>query len=674
MDEQGKHSASTYQRHFGSWSAAKEAAELDASKVQKRISDEELIDELQRIGDTLDRPPRLSDLDTYGEYSRGPYQERFGSWNGALRAAGFELNRPTDISETALLDELTQLADELGRTPTKEDMTELGAYGASTFQRTFGSWTAAIEAADLPPARQRKRYSEEELLDELRRLDEKEGGPPTTEMMNEIGKYSHRIYNIRFGSWRAALKAAGLDLPLRFEDVGHDELLSDIQRVASLVGGTPRLTDMREFGEFPPHWYRQEFGTWNEAIEAAGLEPNLRRDIDSEELLAELTRLSGALGRTPRQADMDERGELSPSVYKREFGSWNNALRAAGFKPAKRHGIPADELIEELDRLSDELGRPPTTDDMDNSGRYSTPPYFDRFGSWYAALEAAGVDLPLRFEDVSREELLDELHRLAKLSEQAPQIFDLRDHSQYRPRWFYREFGSWQTALEAAGFTPNRFTDVPDSELLTEIRRLSDESGEGPTRAKMDTQGRFPASLIARRFGTWNDAIREAGLEPAKRTSISNDELEYEFHRLRSSLGHVPSGVEMEELGAFSKGVYNRRFGSWNEAVKSFGEEPRYTRDGDGEGVGYGTLWESRREEIIQRDEEECVVCGTSRENHQQEYRKDLHVHHIHPFIDEYERTGSYEIAHRSENLVTVCISCHYHVEGEPPEFFQQLY
>lgn len=674
MDERGKHSASMYQRRFGSWSAAKEAAELPPSEIQKRISDEELLSELQRVADNLGRTPKLSDLDEYGKYSRGPYQVRFGSWNEALEAANLDLNRPTDIPKSDLIAELTRLADELGRTPTREDMTTSGKYGASTCQRTFGSWTAAIEVAGLPPAEMGNRYSDEELLNELRRLaDAHRGKPPTTEEMNKEGRYSHRIYNIRFGSWRAALEAAGLELPLRYEEVSEADLIDDIQHVGTLVGGTPRFADIKELGEYQPDWYRRAFGTWNNAVEAAGFEPNVQRNVDPEEMLAELNRLGGELGRTPRQVDMAKEGRFSPSTYQDQFGSWNNALREAGLQPTKRQGIDEDDLLSELNRLSNELGRSPTTGDMDELGEFSTPPYFDRFGSWYAALEAAGLEAPLRFEDVSRDQLISEVHRLAQLRNEAPQIFDVRDHSPYRPRWFYREFGSWQATLEAAGFKPNRFTDVSDAELLAEIERLADGSDEGPTRAEMDNDGRFPASHIARRFGSWNEAIREAGLEPAKRTQITDEELEDEFHRLKEALGHVPSGVEMDELGTFSKGVYDLRFGTWNKAVEAFGEEPRYTRFGEGDDVGYGSLWETRRAEIIERDDEECVVCGCQRDEHQKQYRKDLHVHHIHRFIDEYDRTGSYEIAHRSENLVTVCVSCHYYVEGKPPEYFEQF-
>ncbi|RZV10875.1 hypothetical protein BDK88_2078 [Natrinema hispanicum] len=54
------------------------------------FSREELITELQRLGDVVDRPPTVSQMTELGRYSPSPYKRRFGSWVEALRAAGFE--------------------------------------------------------------------------------------------------------------------------------------------------------------------------------------------------------------------------------------------------------------------------------------------------------------------------------------------------------------------------------------------------------------------------------------------------------------------------------------------------------------------------------------------------------------------------------------------------------
>ena len=75
-----------------------------------------------------------------------------------------------------------------------------------------------------------------------------------------------------------------------------------------------------------PQTVVEHFGTWNAAKRAAGLLP--RRFITREELLAELRRLGGELGRTPGARDLDDRrGRMpSPSLYWHTFGSLAAAL------------------------------------------------------------------------------------------------------------------------------------------------------------------------------------------------------------------------------------------------------------------------------------------------------------------------------------------------------------
>lgn len=69
----------------------------------------------------------------------------------------------------------------------------------------------------------------------------------------------------------------------------------------------------------------------------------------------------------------------------------------------------------------------------------------------------------------------------------------------------------------------------------------------------------------------------------------------------------------------------------------------------------YGPNWQSVRENVIQRDDEECVVCSLGRSTHQQRYNTDLHVHHRRP-LKEFD---SYKKANKLKNLMTLCRFCH---------------
>lgn len=55
-------------------------------------------------------------------------------------------------------------------------------------------------------------------------------------------------------------------------------------------------------------------------------------------------------------------------------------------------GIPRQDLLDELTRLADELDKTPTARDMENDGKFDTDTYQNRFGSWNDAILAAGLE------------------------------------------------------------------------------------------------------------------------------------------------------------------------------------------------------------------------------------------------------------------------------------------
>jgi hypothetical protein len=77
------------------------------------------------------------------------------------------------------------------------------------------------------------------------------------------------------------------------------------------------------------------------------------------------------------------------------FGSWNEAVVAAGLVPnppdgSKRTGYLTDgELLDEIFRLHKLLGKPPTEAKLSAMGKYSLKPYRDRWGTFSKAREIA---------------------------------------------------------------------------------------------------------------------------------------------------------------------------------------------------------------------------------------------------------------------------------------------
>lgn len=90
--------------------------------------------------------------------------------------------------------------------------------------------------------------------------------------MNEYGQHGVRTYQDRFGSWNSAIEEAGLT-PNTPEDnrTPEAELLDDLRRVAEETGRTPTMVDIEEYGEYHPSTYQKRFSGIKEARELAGL-------------------------------------------------------------------------------------------------------------------------------------------------------------------------------------------------------------------------------------------------------------------------------------------------------------------------------------------------------------------------------------------------------------------
>lgn len=130
----------------------------------------------------------------------------------------------------------------------------------------------------------------------------------------------------------------------------------------------------------------------------------LRRRYGREELIAELRACAARIGASPtmREFAEDTEATIHPQTVVDHFGSWNAAKREAGLMPRRR--ATPEELLEALRSLGEELGRRPSTRDIEQArGRVpSRGVYTKAFGSMQEALRLAGFDTPSRDERLAR--------------------------------------------------------------------------------------------------------------------------------------------------------------------------------------------------------------------------------------------------------------------------------
>ena len=92
----------------------------------------------------------------------------------------------------------------------------------------------------------------------------------------------------------------------------------------------------------------------------AEFQAGIRRRYSDEQILEELRASAERLGRSPTMKEFaaDPEAQVHPQTVIEHFGTWNAAKRAAGLMP--RRFATREELVGQLRRLGDELGRTPT--------------------------------------------------------------------------------------------------------------------------------------------------------------------------------------------------------------------------------------------------------------------------------------------------------------------------
>jgi len=140
---------------------------------------------------------------------------------------------------------------------------------------------------------------------------------------------------------------------MRFEletyhrDVADSEMIADLQRVASklkeradleriapeLRSNSVAAREYNRIGTFCSSALARRFGSWNAALERAGLQKTPaggRKIISDEDLFKNLERIWTSLGRQPRYEELSNRriSAYSNGIYAQRFGSWRKALEA----------------------------------------------------------------------------------------------------------------------------------------------------------------------------------------------------------------------------------------------------------------------------------------------------------------------------------------------------------
>jgi hypothetical protein len=177
---------------------------------------------------------------------------------------------------------------------------------------------------------------------------------------------------------------------------------------------------------------------------------------------------------------------------------------------------------------------------------------------------------------VSDAELLEEIDRLADGGD-PPTYKKFNSNADHSASTAAKRFGSWNEAVVEAGYQPRNPKHEPqytEQELLAEIDRLADGDNP-PSMREFDRKSeQYTPGAVQQRFESWNEAVVEAGYQPyIPDTYIDESEVMSEIHRVAT--GDIgPTKREFNEQSTINPVTAERRFGSWTEAITKAGLYP----------------------------------------------------------------------------------------------------
>ncbi|MDM1296814.1 hypothetical protein HX021_21225 [Sphingobacterium sp. N143] len=287
---------------------------------------------------------------------------------------------------------------------------------------------------------------------------------------------------------------------------------SKVQEFFQLHGRIPVRREMENVNTIA----RRHFGSWNNFILAAGFKPRVNKTEEEikQELLALLNDFYDRNGRIPMRREFSAR---STSIRK-YFGSWNKFITAGGYNANDRRIPSIGKLKNSLVKFYIKHHRSPTIRDcLHKNGLYNDRSYFTHFkvSTWADVLEYAGLNAYFRITTMTESEAKSKVIQLIKKH----RIKYYKDYERLKPEnypsaWYLKEKFGWNNLCYLAG------TKIPITKISIKDHYLSlaKTLGRTPTTKELETKMRATTGAMKWKTGLpLNKFLESIGQIPARK-------------------------------------------------------------------------------------------------------------------------------------------------------------
>lgn len=238
-------------------------------------------------------------------------------------------------------------------------------------------------------------------------------------------------------------------------------------------------------------------------------------------------------------------------------------------KPGEIPSYSEAQLLSEIRQLSDG-DTPPTKREFDNAvNTASETTVVNHFGSWNAAVEQAGFE-PRQpgSPPTTRSDIIDQIIMLSD-SDTAPSSREFDSHPDTVSRATVRyHFGGYNNAVREAGLEPHQ-ENLTREDLIEQLQDISEDGSAPSIEVFHDHDDTASMQSIYTNFDGYSEAVEAAGL--SRQSSYTDESVVEHLKRLGNGDSPPTQSVVNDCDDAPSVTHIKQRFGGWDEALSKAG-------------------------------------------------------------------------------------------------------
>ena len=448
-----------------------------------------------------------------------------------------------------------------------------------------------------------KKYTNEEIIDNLHLVTNDLGYTPSSKEYEKHKLHLCALNTIyeNFGSWKQAIKMAGLKTkPIRHIYFSR-ELIENLKLVGNQIGHTPTAAEYKQHPDhkFSIRCFYEKFKSWPTACKKAGFKQSYRAYSDAmtkEQVIQNITNIIKECGYLPSSQKIKKHPKYKVSSYiiRKFFNSYDEMAKEFDAPIIKKDIISNKDLLDDLYHASLQHPNCSLSIITDKYTIHSQALYSQRFKNWDNLIKLMyqkyGIKIIKR--DNEFKSRLWTPQRIQKyflfVKEKLNKIPTQRELKEYAPssittmiRRFYKNYGNF---LLSMGYTAprckmnakniNRFRKI----YINELKRITEEAEKQHKRITVEEIYTHSDMIYERRmykiFGSAKEWFKAANV-PYHRIipHISEKEIISYLQNMSKKIGHVPTEKECRYYTPriCSSATICNRFGSWNKALIAAG-------------------------------------------------------------------------------------------------------